>query len=50
MLIDLFVVIFREHMDCHLDNVQSELDNIRDLLLRGDGYSIDANTLLGVSY
>jgi hypothetical protein len=28
--------------------MQSELDNLREIL-RGEGYSIDANTLLGVS-
>ncbi|XP_043475256.1 heat shock factor protein isoform X3 [Leptopilina heterotoma] len=37
----------REQVDNHLDNVQSELDNLRDIL-RGEGYSIDANTLLGL--
>ncbi|XP_043475257.1 heat shock factor protein isoform X4 [Leptopilina heterotoma] len=36
-----------EQVDNHLDNVQSELDNLRDIL-RGEGYSIDANTLLGL--
>lgn len=32
-----------------MDNVQDELDSLKDLL-RGDGYSLDANTLLGVSF
>lgn len=36
-----------EHMDNHLESMQSELDNLRDIL-RGEGYSIDANTLLGL--
>lgn len=35
-------------MDNHLETMQTELDNLRDIL-RGEGYSIDANTLLGVS-
>ncbi|XP_031785474.1 heat shock factor protein 1 isoform X3 [Nasonia vitripennis] len=39
---------FREEVDTHLDTMQSELENLRDIL-RGEGYSIDANTLLGVS-
>lgn len=38
---------FREEMDGHLDTVQSELDNLRDVL-RNEGCSIDATTLLGV--
>ncbi|XP_012263412.2 heat shock factor protein-like isoform X2 [Athalia rosae] len=37
----------REEVDTHLETVQTELDNLRDLL-RGEGYSIDANTLLGL--
>ncbi|XP_051158940.1 heat shock factor protein 1 isoform X1 [Leptopilina boulardi] len=37
----------QQQVDDHLDNVQSELDNLRDIL-RGEGYSIDANTLLGL--
>ncbi|OXU29238.1 hypothetical protein TSAR_007474, partial [Trichomalopsis sarcophagae] len=37
-----------EEVDTHLDTMQSELENLRDIL-RGEGYSIDANTLLGVS-
>lgn len=32
----------------HLDNVQDELDTLKDLL-RSDIYSMDHNTLLGVS-
>lgn len=35
-------------MDNHLETMQTELDNLRDIL-RCEGYSIDANTLLGVS-
>lgn len=35
-------------MDNHLESMQTELDNLRDIL-RGEGYSIDANTLLGVN-
>lgn len=38
----------RDEVDTHLDTMQSELENLRDIL-RGEGYSIDANTLLGVS-
>ncbi|XP_011306047.1 heat shock factor protein-like isoform X4 [Fopius arisanus] len=37
----------REEMDNHLETMQNELDNLRDIL-RGEGYSIDANTLLGL--
>ncbi|XP_011496186.1 PREDICTED: heat shock factor protein 1-like isoform X2 [Ceratosolen solmsi marchali] len=36
-----------EEVDTHLDTMQSELDNLREIL-RGEGYSIDANTLLGL--
>ncbi|XP_014612950.1 PREDICTED: heat shock factor protein 1-like isoform X2 [Polistes canadensis] len=39
---------YREEMDNHLETMQSELENLRDIL-RGEGYSIDANTLLGVN-
>ncbi|XP_035723602.1 heat shock factor protein 1-like isoform X2 [Vespa mandarinia] len=39
---------YREEMDNHLESMQTELDNLRDIL-RGEGYSIDANTLLGVN-
>ncbi|XP_017767347.1 PREDICTED: heat shock factor protein 1-like isoform X2 [Eufriesea mexicana] len=38
---------YREEMDNHLESMQTELDNLRDIL-RGEGYSIDANTLLGL--
>ncbi|CAK9817145.1 Heat shock factor protein [Anthophora plagiata] len=36
-----------EEVDSHLETMQTELDNLRDIL-RGEGYSIDANTLLGL--
>ncbi|XP_033331458.2 uncharacterized protein LOC117223334 isoform X3 [Megalopta genalis] len=36
-----------EDMDNHLESMQTDLDNLRDIL-RGEGYSIDANTLLGL--
>ncbi|XP_076281437.1 uncharacterized protein LOC143209542 isoform X2 [Lasioglossum baleicum] len=39
---------YREDMDNHLESMQTDLDNLRDIL-RGEGYSIDANTLLGNS-
>lgn len=34
-------------MDNHLETVQTDLENLREIL-RSEGYSIDANTLLGV--
>ncbi|XP_053979344.1 heat shock factor protein-like isoform X6 [Hylaeus anthracinus] len=37
----------REEMDNHLESMQTDLDNLREIL-RGEGYSIDANTLLGL--
>ncbi|XP_043259854.1 heat shock factor protein-like isoform X4 [Colletes gigas] len=37
----------REEMDNHLELMQTDLDNLREIL-RGEGYSIDANTLLGL--
>ncbi|XP_046587572.1 heat shock factor protein isoform X2 [Neodiprion lecontei] len=37
----------RDEVDNHVETVQSELDNLRELL-RGEGYSIDANALLGL--
>ncbi|XP_069681887.1 heat shock factor protein isoform X2 [Periplaneta americana] len=37
----------RDELDCHVDTVQSELDSLRELL-KGEGYSLDANTLLGL--
>lgn len=36
-----------QEMDNHLETMQTELDNLRDIL-RGEGYSIDANTLFGL--
>ncbi|XP_054014422.1 heat shock factor protein-like isoform X3 [Hylaeus anthracinus] len=36
-----------EEMDNHLESMQTDLDNLREIL-RGEGYSIDANTLLGL--
>lgn len=33
----------------HLDNVQNDLDSLKDLL-RGDSYCFDANTLVEVSF
>ncbi|XP_070151833.1 heat shock factor protein isoform X3 [Polyergus mexicanus] len=38
---------YRERMDNHLETMQTDLDNLREIL-RGEGYSIDANTLLGL--
>ncbi|XP_012276946.1 heat shock factor protein 1 isoform X2 [Orussus abietinus] len=38
---------YREEVDVHLETMQSELENLREIL-RGEGYSIDANTLLGL--
>ncbi|EZA59036.1 Heat shock factor protein [Ooceraea biroi] len=37
-----------ERMDNHLETMQNDLDNLRDIL-QGEGYNLDANTLLGVS-
>ncbi|XP_043275386.1 heat shock factor protein-like isoform X2 [Venturia canescens] len=37
----------REDVDNHLETMQTELENLREVL-RGEGYSIDANTLLGL--
>lgn len=39
---------YSDEVNGHLDNVQDELDTLKDLL-RGDGVSIDQNMLLGVS-
>ncbi|XP_059050895.1 heat shock factor protein isoform X2 [Achroia grisella] len=36
----------RDDIDDHLDTMQSDLESLRELL-RGDGYSLDTNTLLG---
>ncbi|XP_004534650.1 heat shock factor protein isoform X2 [Ceratitis capitata] len=36
-----------DEVNDHLDNVQDELESLKDLL-RSDGYSLDANTLLGL--
>ncbi|CAL7943102.1 unnamed protein product [Xylocopa violacea] len=36
-----------EEMDNHLETMQTELENLREIL-RSEGYSIDANTLLGL--
>ncbi|XP_076752301.1 uncharacterized protein LOC143424235 isoform X2 [Xylocopa sonorina] len=38
---------YREEMDSHLETMQTELENLREIL-RSEGYSIDANTLLGL--
>uniref|UniRef100_A0A1B0GBI0 HSF-type DNA-binding domain-containing protein n=1 Tax=Glossina morsitans morsitans TaxID=37546 RepID=A0A1B0GBI0_GLOMM len=40
--------LMRDEVSGHLDNVQDELDTLKDLL-RSDIYSMDHNTLLGVS-
>ncbi|XP_049810176.1 heat shock factor protein isoform X4 [Schistocerca nitens] len=37
----------REELDSHLDSMQNDLDGLKELL-KGEGYSLDANTLLGV--
>ncbi|XP_059050900.1 heat shock factor protein isoform X7 [Achroia grisella] len=37
----------RDDIDDHLDTMQSDLESLRELL-RGDGYSLDTNTLLGL--
>ncbi|XP_026759222.1 heat shock factor protein 1 isoform X3 [Galleria mellonella] len=36
----------RDDIDDHLDTMQSDLESLRELL-RGDGYSLDTNTLMG---
>lgn len=41
-------IMCREQMDNHLETMQTDLDNLREIL-RGEGYTIDANTLLGVN-
>ncbi|XP_066599441.1 heat shock factor protein-like isoform X2 [Prorops nasuta] len=38
---------YREEMDNHLESMQNDLENLREIL-RNEGYSIDANTLLGL--
>jgi hypothetical protein len=43
-----FIIIYREEMDTHLESMQNELDNLRDVL-RNEGYSINANAILGVN-
>lgn len=40
-------IMCREQMDNHLEKMQTELENLREIL-HSEGYSIDANTLLGV--
>jgi len=35
-------------MDNHLESMQTDLENLREIL-RGEGCTIDANTLLGVN-
>lgn len=44
----IYNIMYREQMDTHLETIQSDLENLRDIL-RGDSCSIDANTLLGVN-
>ncbi|XP_014219291.1 heat shock factor protein isoform X2 [Copidosoma floridanum] len=39
---------YRMECDSHIDNMQNDLDNLREML-SGQNVSIDANTLLGVS-
>lgn len=41
--------MYREEMDNHLESMQADLENLRDILIRNDSCSIDANTLLGVN-
>jgi hypothetical protein len=42
------LVWHRNDIDNHLNNVDTDLDTLKDLL-RGEGYQFDANSLLGVS-
>lgn len=44
----IYNIMYREEMDNHLESMQTDLENLREIL-RGEGYSIDANTLLGVN-
>lgn len=37
----------RSELDSHVDSMQNDLDSLKELL-KGEGYSLDANTLLGV--
>ncbi|PSN39502.1 hypothetical protein C0J52_17781 [Blattella germanica] len=36
-----------DNLDNHVDKIENELDTLRDIL-RGEGYTLDANTLLGL--
>lgn len=43
-----FSIICSDHINQHLDGVQGDLESIKEYL-RNEDYSLDANTLLGVS-
>lgn len=40
-------MLSRDDLDSHLDTMQNDLDGLKEIL-KGDCYSLDANTLLGV--
>lgn len=42
-------IVLRTDFGQHFETVQTDLDSLKDLL-KGDGYQLDANALLGVSY
>lgn len=44
-----FFSISRDQLNSHLDNVQGDLEALKDFLRESGDYQVDANTLLGVS-
>lgn len=39
----------RDQLNAHLDNVQGDLEALKEFLRDGDNYQVDTNTLLSVS-
>lgn len=45
----MFFYFNRDQLNNHLDNVQGELEALKEFLRVGDEYQMDPNTLLNVS-
>lgn len=43
------MTICRDQLNTHLENVQGDLEALKEFLRGGDDYQVDANTLLTVS-
>lgn len=44
-----FIVHYRDQLGQHLDNMQGDLEALKEFLRDGENYQVDSNTLLNVS-